>query len=62
MKIIAVKFGYLLSENNDYYLTYIVNDCLLKAATCDNAHFKHLCNEIHLGNVNFDGNTNTKSY
>ena len=40
--------------SNDYYLTCIVNDCFLKVATRDNFHFKSLCNEIYLGNVNFN--------
>lgn len=44
----------LKDVSNDYYLTYIVNDCFLKVATRDDFHFKPLCNEIHLGNVNFN--------
>ena len=40
--------------SNDYYLTCIVNDCFLKVATRDNFHFKSLCNEIYLVNVNFN--------
>lgn len=41
--------------SNDCYLTYTVNDCFLKVATRDNFHFRPLCNEIHLGNVNYNG-------
>ncbi len=44
----------LINVSNDYYLTYIVNDCFLKVATRDDFHYKPLCNEIHLGNVNFN--------
>ncbi len=41
------------SISDDYYLTSIVNGLFLKISTFNNFHFTSLCNEIHLGNIEF---------
>ena len=39
--------------SDDYYFKYAFNDYFFKIATCNNFHYKPLCNEIRLGNINF---------